>query len=165
MRKDKNSILSYVAMGAALVLIIGMFLPFIKISGWGVSTSSSYWKNFDGFQRILVLILSLAVIAAFAFNKKTKLCYLAEGYLFFHLFVVLFQESAMDYLSIGFWLMILSSAAMVVATMMYKEEEGVSLVAQFTANKPAPAQPTYSQPVQQPVQQSVNPTDNTNNNQ
>ncbi len=135
--ENKNKILSYVAMGAGALFILGLFLPYVS----AYSVSYSLWKLKDG-SRVIFLLLGLAVAALYAFNKRTEFTYAAGGYGFFTCLSRLILNEGFDNLSIGFYLLLLASIAMLVVTFMYDESKGASLfnfnisVTKNPSNKP-----------------------------
>lgn len=120
---SKNRIFGFIAMGSAVLFIIGMFLPFISM----FSMSQSYWKINDG-SRVLMLLLCICTVVLYAINKKTELSYLTAGFTFFHLITYAISADGLEYFSIGFYVMLLCAAAMCVMTFLYKEEEGEALL-------------------------------------
>jgi len=131
---SKNKILSFVALGAAAVLLISLFLPYVSF----FSESRSLWKIEDP-SRVLILLMSIFVALLYAINKKTELCYLVAGYVFFYLITMVISAEGLDYFSIGFYLMLLSSATIGVVTYLYDEKKGEALLnlnVNMSVNKP-----------------------------
>ena len=162
---NKNKIFGFVAMGAALLLIISLFLPFVSYS----SISQSLWKMKEG-SRVLILLLSLVVIALYLFNKKTELSYITAGFVLFHMITIVIEAKGLEYLSVGFYFMVIASIAIGVVTFLYNEKEVTPLINLSFANMkntvqtPNPQQPNmvgYNQNINN--QNYVNPNNNNQN--
>ncbi len=153
---NKNKIFGFVAMGAALVLIISIFLPYVSM----FSISRSLWKSEDP-SRILLILLGLFVIALYLINKKTEMSYITAGFGTFYQIAMAISAEGLEYFSIGFYLIIISSLTIGVMTYLYDEKEGLSII-NLSSNKGKQniyKQVTYQQPsisqqnTQQPIQQ------------
>ena len=128
----KDNIFSIVTMGCGLLLIISVFLPYITY----YSSSSSLWKMEDS-SRIIYILLGLLVIALYLINKKTELSYLAAGYGAFTTIGNIISLEGFDGLSIGFYLILLSSITIGILTFLYDEEKADALInLSVSVNKP-----------------------------
>lgn len=128
----KDNIFSIVAMGCGLLLIISIFLPYVTY----FSTSISLWKSEDS-SRIIYILLGLLVIAVYLINKKTELSYLAAGYGTFTAIANIISNEGFDGLSIGFYLILLSSMVICVMTFLYDEKNADALInLSVSVNKP-----------------------------
>ena len=151
---DKNKIFSYVAIGCALLAILGIFLPYYSVFGQTISL----WKA-ESPSRVLTIIFSLIVIVVYLFNKKTELSYLTSGALLFFNLTIAISNEGLDNLTIGFYIIMLSSIAIGVLTFLYNEKEGsaiINLNSNKQINQYQPVQPQpIAQPLEQPVQQPI----------
>lgn len=159
----KDNIFSIVAMGCGLLIILSVFLPYISYYG----TSISLWKA-ENPARILYILLGLLVIGMYLINKKTELSYLTVGFAFFNSITDIISMEGFEGLSIGFYLILLSSIAIGVMTFLYDENSAIALInLSVSVNKPVVAnQMNYNQPnmnMQQPVMNQ--PQQVINNNQ
>ena len=120
---NKNKIFGFVAMGAALILIISVFLPYISM----FSISSSLWKAEDP-SRVLMILLGLFVIVLYLINKKTEMSYITAGFGTFYSIAMIISAEGLEYFAIGFYLMILSSLTIGVMTFLYDESKSSSII-------------------------------------
>ncbi len=119
----KNQILSYVAMGSALLIILSVFLPYYSAYG----TSMSLWKA-ENPGRVLLILFSILVVALYVFNIKTIFSYFTAGAgVFFSLFMAV-SNNGLDNYAIAFYFIFLASIAIGVATYMYDEKQGAALL-------------------------------------
>lgn len=159
----KDNIFGIVAMGCGLLLIISIFLPYVTY----YSTSVSLWKMEDS-SRFLYILLGLFVIVLYLINKKTEMSYLAVGYGAFTSISNIIAIEGLEGLSIGFYLILLSSIAIGVMTFLYNEEKADALInLSVSVNKPVVSNPqmNYNQPINnqmmnnpQPVMNQPQPT-------
>ena len=150
----KDNILGIVVMGCGLLLALSVFLPYVSY----YSTSLSLWKMDDA-SRFIYILLGLFVIVLYLVNKKTEMSYLAAGYGAFTSIANIISIEGFDGLSIGFYLILLSSIAIGIITFLYDESKADALInLSVSVNKPVAPQPVYNQPMnnQQPVSHSVN---------
>lgn len=156
----KDNIFSIVAMGCGLLLIISVFLPYVTY----YSSSLSLWKMEDS-SRFIYIILGLLVIAVYLINKKTELSYLTVGYGLFTTVSQIISLEGFEGLSIGFYLILLSSLTIGVMTFLYEEKEADALInLSVSINKPVvnTAQPVINN---QPVNQEIISNSTINNMQ
>ena len=133
----KDNIFSIVAMGCGLLLILSVFLPFVTY----FSISSSLWK-IENPARIIYILLGLLVIIVYLINKKTELAYLTAGYGTFTTIGNIMSNEGFSGLSVGFYLILLSSIAIGVITFLYKEENAIALInLSLSVNKPVANNP------------------------
>ena len=149
----KDNIFSIVAMGCGLLLVLSVFLPYITY----FSISSSLWKM-ENPGRIIYIISGLLVIAVYLINQKTELSYLAVGYGVFTTIGNLISNEGFAGLSIGFYLILLSSIAIGVITFLYKEENAIALInLSVSVNKSNPVINNQQQPINNQVQPMQQP--------
>lgn len=128
----KDNILGIVVMGCGLLLVLSVFLPYISY----FSTSMSLWKAEDS-SRIIYILLGLFVIALYLINKKTEMSYLTAGYGTFTSLAQIISLEGLEGLSIGFYLILMSSIAIGVITFLYDEKEADALInLSVSVNKP-----------------------------
>lgn len=128
----KDNIFSIVTMGCGLLLIISVFLPYITY----YSTSISLWKSEDP-SRFIYILLGLLVIALYLINKKTELSYLTAGFGTFTAIANIISIEGFAGLSIGFYLILLSSITIGVMTFLYEEKNADALISlSVSVNKP-----------------------------
>ena len=158
----KDNVFSIVAMGCGLLLIISVFLPYVTY----YSTSVSLWKMEDS-SRFIYIILGLLVIALYLLNKKTEMSYLAAGYGTFTAIANIISVEGFSGLSIGFYLILLSSISIGVMTFLYDEKEADALInLSVSINKPVVnttqpiVNPTVNQPVMNQPQPAMQPQNN-----
>ena len=145
----KDNIFSIVTMGCGLLLIVSVFLPYVTY----YSTSVSLWKMEDS-SRVIYILLGLLVIFLYLVNKKTELSYLTVGFGTFSSICNIISVEGFDGLSIGFYLILLSSITIGVMTILYDESKADALInLQVSVNKPvANNQMTSSQVMNQGIQ-------------
>lgn len=128
----KDNIFSIVAMGCGLLLIISIFLPYVTY----YSTSLSLWKMEDS-SRVIYILLGLLVIGLYLINKKTELSYLTAGFGIFSTIGQIIALEGFNGLSIGFYLILLSSLSIAIMTFLYDEKEAIALInLSVSVNKP-----------------------------
>lgn len=128
----KDNILGIVIMGCGLLLVLSVFLPYISY----FSTSMSLWKAEDS-SRIMYILLGLFVIVLYLINKKTEMAYLTAGYGTFTSIAQIISLEGLEGLSIGFYLILMSSIAIGVITFLYNEKEADALInLSVSVNKP-----------------------------
>ena len=128
----KDNILGIVVMGCGLLLVLSVFLPYISY----FSTSMSLWKAEDS-SRIMYILLGLFVIVLYLINKKTEMAYLTAGYGVFTSLAQIISLEGLEGLSIGFYLILMSSIAIGVITFLYEEKEADALInLSVNVNKP-----------------------------
>lgn len=148
---EKNKIFGFVNMGAALLLIISVFLPYVSV----FSISKSLWSAEDP-SRILLILLGIFVIALYLFNKKTEMSYITAGFGTFYAVAMVISAEGLDYFSIGFYTLILSSLTIGVMTFLYDESKVTPIInlSGNAKNKISNPQMNYQQPIN--PQQVVN---------
>jgi len=128
----KDNIFSIVAMGCGLLIILSVFLPYISYYG----DTISLWKS-ENSDRVLYIILGLLVIVMYLINKKTELSYLTVGFGFFNSISNIIALDGFKGLSIGFYLILLSSLAIGIMTFLYDEKNAIALInLSINVNKP-----------------------------
>lgn len=137
----KDNILGIVVMGCGLLLALSVFLPYISY----YSNSISLWKAEDP-SRIFYILLGLFVIVLYLINKKTQMSYLTAGYAFFNTVSQIISNEGFAGLSIGFYLILLTSLAIGVITFLYNEGNADALInLSVKVNKNMMNQPMYNQ--------------------
>lgn len=128
----KDNIFSIVSMGCGLLLVVSVFLPYVTY----YSTSVSLWKMEDS-SRFIYILLGLLVIFLYLVNKKTELSYLTVGFGAFSSICNIISIEGFDGLSIGFYLILLSSITIGIMTILYDESKADALInLQVSINKP-----------------------------
>ncbi len=156
---NKNKIFGYVAIGAAALLVLSLFLPYVSI----FSISRSLWKAEDP-SRVVLLLLSLFVIVLYLINKKTEMSYITAGFGTFYQICMIIQSEGLEYFSIGFYLMLLASITIGVMTFLYDEKKSHAIInLSFNKGNTVNLQPTQSQNNNQVQQQIVGYDQNTGN--
>ncbi len=119
----KDNVFSVVAMSCGLLIIVSVFLPYVTY----YSTSVSLWKMEDA-SRFIYILLGLFVIVLYLLNKKTEMSYLLVGYGFFSGISSIISFGGFGGLSIGFYLILLSSITIGIMTFLYNEKEADALI-------------------------------------
>lgn len=119
----KDNILGIIIMAFGLLLILSVFLPYAN----QFSVTSSLW-NIMSSSRLIYIFLGAFVIILYLFNKKTELAYLATGYGFFHSISIIIEKGGFSGLSIGFYLILISSIAIGILTLLYNEKKADALI-------------------------------------
>lgn len=119
----KDNILGIIIMTFGLLLIVGVFLPYAN----QFSVTSSLW-NILSSSRLIYIFLGIFVIVVYLFNKKTELAYLAAGYGFFNSISIIIEKGGFSGLSVGFYLILISSIVIGVLTLMYNEKKADALI-------------------------------------
>ena len=119
----KDNILGIIIMTFGLLLIVGVFLPYAN----QFSVTSSLW-NILSSSRLIYIFLGIFVIVLYLFNKKTELAYLAAGYGFFNSISIIIEKGGFSGLSVGFYLILISSIVIGVLTLMYNEKKADALI-------------------------------------
>ncbi len=136
---NKNRIFGFVAIGTAVLLIVSLFLPYVS----AFSISRSLWKGEDP-SRVILLLLSLFVIVLYLINKKTEMSYITSGFGTFYLICMIIQNEGLEYFSIGFYLILLSSITIGVMTFLYNEKESHAIInLSFNKGNTVNLQPVY----------------------
>lgn len=119
----KDNILGIIIITFGLLLIVGVFLPYAN----QFSVTSSLW-NILSSSRLIYIFLGIFVIVVYLFNKKTELAYLAAGYGFFNSISIIIEKGGFSGLSVGFYLILISSIVIGVLTLMYNEKKADALI-------------------------------------
>lgn len=119
----KDNILGIIIMTLGLLLIVSVFLPYAN----QFSVTTSLW-NILSSSRLIYIFLGVFVIVLYLFNKKTELAYLATGYGFFSSISVIIEKGGFSGLSIGFYLILISSIVIGVLTLLYNEKKADALI-------------------------------------
>ena len=119
----KDNILGIIIMTFGLLLIVGVFLPYAN----QFSVTSSLW-NILSSSRLIYIFLGIFVIVLYLFNKKTELAYLAAGYGFFNSISIIIEKGGFSGLSVGFYLILISSIVIGILTLMYNEKKADALI-------------------------------------
>ena len=119
----KDNILGIIIMTFGLLLIVSVFLPYAN----QFSVTSSLW-NILSSSRLIYIFLGIFVIVVYLFNKKTELAYLAAGYGFFISISIIIEKGGFSGLSVGFYLILISSIIIGVLTLMYNEKKADALI-------------------------------------
>ncbi len=128
----RDNIFGIVTMSCGLLIIISIFLPYVTY----YSTSASLWKIEDS-SRFIYILLGLLVIFVYLINKKTELSYLTVGFGAFTTISNIISIEGFEGLSIGFYLILLSSLTIGVLTFLYDEDKADSLInLSVSVNKP-----------------------------
>ena len=128
----KDNIFGIVTMSCGLLIIISVFLPYVTY----YSNSASLW-NIEDSSRFIYILLGLLVIFVYLINKKTELSYLTVGYGLFTTISNIISIEGFEGLSIGFYLILLSSLTIGILTFLYNEEEADALInLSVSVNKP-----------------------------
>ncbi|MCM1468763.1 MAG: zinc ribbon domain-containing protein [Alistipes sp.] len=119
---------SIVALAACVVMILMVFLPYVSVEFWGMSESQSLIKGGDGFFFIIVVLIG--VVTGLMGKEKPMIVVGAIACLLMLFEVFNFSNSLKDIKSygledlvkrgIGFYLMILSSIALLAAPFVKK---------------------------------------------
>lgn len=114
----KNSL--YITLGGIVVALIGLFLPFYKISLFGFSTSVSLFDSGHG----KIVLIALIVAAVLAYLKKYKFTLIplviSAGFIIYNVIDV--SKAKLGSLGIGAILLILGAAvAIAVTAINFKE--------------------------------------------
>ena len=120
---NKDNILGIIIMTFGLLLIVGVFLPYAN----QFSVTSSLW-NILSSSRLIYIFLGIFVIVLYLFNKKTELAYLAAGYGFFNSISIIIEKGGFSGLSVGFYLILISSIVIGILTLMYNEKKADALI-------------------------------------
>ncbi len=157
---DKDTAKKYIGMGSGALLLLSVFLPYISVTMFGMTTKASLWDSDATIFKILFIILALVPIATFFFQKAKSLSYLTAGYTLSFAISTMDATEGFSGLSFGFYFMFIASIALIVLCVM----EDMSEIKAMITSKPAitaggPVANTNMQamvpPVQQPVQQPV----------
>ena len=128
----RDNIFSIAVMGCGLLLILSVFLPYVSY----FSTSLSLWKMEDP-SRIIYVLLGLFIITLYLINRKTEMAYIAAGYGTLSCISQAISIAGLNGLSIGFYLILISSIAIGVLTFLYDESKADALVnLSVSVNKP-----------------------------
>ena len=119
----KDNVFSIVAIGCGLIIILSVFLPYITY----FSSPYSLWK-LESASSYMYILLGLLVIFVYMINKKTELSYLSVGYCVFTSISNIISIDGISGLSIGFYLILVSSIIIGVITFLYKEEKAIPLI-------------------------------------
>ena len=110
----KNSM--YIALGSIAATLLGLFLPFYKISFLGFSTSVNLFDSGHG----KITLVALIVAGILVFLKKTKLTLIplvvSAGFIVYNVFDVM--KAKVGSLGIGAYLLILGVAAAIAVTVI-----------------------------------------------
>lgn len=137
---DKNKTMKIAGMVCGALLIIAVFVPFMKIELFGYSSKTSIWDAKSGYDmfKYLLLLLSLIPIGTYFIGKGKNLSLLTAGVSLG--FMVLIKDSMGDSgvsMSIGFWLMLLATLGLIVLNVMENIKEYKSIFMKNVSTAPA----------------------------
>lgn len=146
---DKEKTFKFIGMIAGLLIIIGVFLPYISYKTSYASDSVSLWENESAvILRFAFIILGLIPIATFFFQKAKQLSYLTAGavlsfdILQFGSWLKLDTLKEYTHLSFGFYAFLLAGLALVVINVIENIDEIKSIfVSEKKNNVVAPVMP------------------------
>ena len=139
----KDNILGVVVMGCGLLLALSVFLPYIS----SFSITISLWDLEDG-SRFMYILLGVFVIVLYLINKKTEMAYLTVGYGVFNAITQIISLEGLEGLSVGFYLILLSSLTIGVITFLYDEEKADALIhLSVKVSKSIATQTVYNQSI------------------
>ena len=119
----KDNILGIIIMAFGLLIIAGVFLPYAN----QFSVTKSLW-NIESPSRLIYIFLGVLVIILYLFNKNTELAYLTTGYGFFSSISVIIEKGGFSGLSVGFYLILISSMVIGILTFLYNEKKADALI-------------------------------------
>ena len=111
---DKETIMKWSGVAAGAVLLIASFLPYVKISMYGVTNSANLWDSCPTFYGIVYVLASLIPMLTYFLQKGKHVSYFSVGYV---LSLALSVET-LDYVSIGYWLMVIAALVLLVLNVM-----------------------------------------------
>ena len=119
----KDNILGIIIMTFGLLLVLSVFLPYAN----QFDVTKSLWEIVSS-SRLIYIFLGIFVIVLYLFNKKTELAYLATGYGFFSSISVIIEKGGFSGLSVGFYLILISSMVIGILTFLYNEKKADALI-------------------------------------
>ena len=125
----KDNILSIIAIGCGLLLILAVFLPYVT----HYDQTFSLWRA-EAASRFIYIILGILVMFVYIINKKTSMSYLAAGYGVFASIEHIITNKGFEGVSIAFYLILLSSLAITIITFIYDESKSDEIIS-FNKNE------------------------------
>lgn len=129
---DKDLAKKYIGMGAGVFILLSVFLPYMTVSSYGYSTSVSIWKGDAVVFKMLYLFLGFIPIITFFFQKAKSLSYLSAGFTLCYAIASFDAKESFTGLSIGFYLALIASIALLVLCVM----EDLSEIKTMFSTKP-----------------------------
>ncbi len=153
MKLSMKKIYSIAMAGLSLLLFIFSFIPHVKVSMYGYSSTANLWDG-NKAQPVIMLfsyigIITVYLLSLFGVLKDKWVSYAnyATGYIFLG-YLTLFFES-IDYLYVGLWLGIIAAGGLVAVSVLWNfasDEPLQGKGAPITGYDPATGKPIYAKP-------------------
>lgn len=115
---DKDLAKKYIGMGSGVFILLSVFLPYMTVSAYGYSASASIWNGDALVFKMIYLLLGLVPIITFFFQKAKSLSYLSAGFTLSYAIASFDAKETFTGLSIGFYLALIASIALIVICVM-----------------------------------------------
>lgn len=136
---DKDKAMKYVGIACGVLMIIALFVPYVKLEILGYTTKMSIWDEEAGFDmfKYIVFLAGLIPIGTYFLQKGKSLSLISAGISLG--FVILMKDGLGNSgvtMYLGIWFMLLSSIGLIALNMMENMVEYKSIIM-----KKAPATP------------------------
>lgn len=131
---DKEMILKIALIAGGALIILGVFLPILRMSAYGIKESTSIWSS-SKFTSIVMIIFSLIPIGTAILGKCKQMSYLTAGFALYNVVYYLanyldLESSAREYIhvSFGWFFLLLGSVAIIAVNVIENLDEIKGLI-------------------------------------
>lgn len=117
---DKEMILKIALIAGGALIILGVFLPMLRMSAYGMKESTSIW-SLSKFTSVVMIIVSLIPIGTALLGKCKQISYLPAGFALYNVLYYLanyldLESSSREYIHISFgWFFLLLGSIAIIA--------------------------------------------------
>ena len=123
--KNRN-IVKILGIVGGLLIIGGMFLPYVKVKGFSISLWGNYLENKQLYLAIIIIVFGALPIFFNSMNKKIEFSYMSVGALMFFIInqiIGTISDNSFSSLSFGFYMIILGTILVAITTFISVKKE------------------------------------------
>jgi hypothetical protein len=153
---DKEKTLKMAGMICGILILIGVFLPYMSIEFLGYKTTASIWDSEMKVYRLVMILFAAITVLTYFFQKAKPLALVAAGMAFGFVITIYDASEKLEGTGFGFWLLVLGSIGLIAVAVMENLDEIKSIFGKTNTPSPIPgmAQPA---PTFAAAAQPVNP--------
>ena len=128
---NKSLLLKILGILGGLFVVVGLFIPYVKVTGFSQSLWQTYVENKQIYLAIIIMIFGLLPIILFLINKKTEFSYTSVGALGFFLIIQIVDtvsNNTFNTLSFGFYVMLIGTILIGVITLLLDKKGKVNVL-------------------------------------
>ena len=128
---NKTLFLKILGIIGGLLVITGLFIPYVNVSGISQSLWKTYSSNKQIYLAIIIIIFGLIPIVLYTINKKTEFVYTSIGALGFFLIIQAvdaISNGTFGTLSFGFYSLLLGTVLMGIVTLIFGKASKINVL-------------------------------------